>query len=44
MFNVGNIPSVQNKNLKFTKKSSIRNSLISPCHLNLLEALQLEAL
>ena len=39
MFRVGNIPSVRNKNLKFTKKSNIHNSLISPCHFNLLEAL-----
>ena len=44
MFHGGNIPSVWNKNLNFTKKSNIRNSLISPCHFNLLEALQLEAL
>ena len=39
MFNVGDIPSVRNENLKFTEKSNIHNSLNSPCHFDLLKAL-----
>ena len=39
MLLAGNIPSVRNKNLQFTKKSNIHNSLISRCQFNLLEAL-----